>query len=229
MVALTGALSASPSLLLKGLSSMRLALPMALIGSISSLFGALVGFVLPVRIIETAMGTVIILIVVLMAFSRKSDFPDVRKARGLSRTMGIEGSYLEETLQKEVSWSVHITPWGFLMFVVIGFMGGMFGLGVGWANVPVFNLLLGAPLKISVATSSLTISLNSTAAAWVYLHEAAVLPLITIPSVAGMMLGTRLGARILPKAPTRMIRWFVVGFLLLAGVRTILKGTGIWV
>ena len=31
-------------------------------------------------------------------------------------------------------------------------MAGMFGLGAGWANVPVLNLLMGVPLKVSVGT-----------------------------------------------------------------------------
>ena len=44
-------------------------------------------------------------------------------------------------------------------------MAGMFGLGAGWANVPVLNLLMGAPLKISVATSKFLLAITDTSAA----------------------------------------------------------------
>jgi hypothetical protein len=114
-----------------------------------------------------------------------------------------------------------------ILFLGIGFFAGMFGLGAGWANVPAMNLFLGAPLKVSVATSGFIISMNS--AAWVYLYRGAVLPLIAVPSVAGMMLGTRLGAKLLPGAKPSFVRWTVIGILLLSGIKGVLEGAGIWV
>ncbi len=37
------------------------------------------------------------------------------------------------------------TAASFISFSFIGFIAGMFGLGAGWAGVPVLNLLVGAP------------------------------------------------------------------------------------
>jgi hypothetical protein len=118
-------------------------------------------------------------------------------------------------------------PLGIVLFVGIGFLAGMFGIGAGWANVPALNLLLGAPLKVSVATSGLILSINDTAAGWIYLNRGAVLPLIAVPSVAGMMIGTRIGARLLGKTRPALVRWLVIAILFLAGVRSILSGTGV--
>ena len=106
-------------------------------------------------------------------------------------------------------------------------MAGMFGLGAGCANVPVFNLFLGVPLRVSFATSIFVLSINDTAAAWVYLHKGAVLPLIAIPSVAGMMIGTKIGAKLLTKVHTRVVRRLVITLLAAAGLRALLKGFGI--
>src|SRR5437667_12276437 len=47
LLALTGALSAAPALLRSGLASLRLAMPLALAGSITSIIGALIGLALP--------------------------------------------------------------------------------------------------------------------------------------------------------------------------------------
>ena len=224
MVALCGALSAGPKLLKGGIASMRLGLPMALFGSIGSIAGAFIGLALPTEIVEGLLGVAIIGIVVLMLVSRRSEFPEFDDADPLGRMLGIRGSYVEETLHREIDWSVHRTPLALATFVLIGMLAGMFGLGAGWANVPALNLLLGSPIKVAVATSGFILTLNDTAAAWVYLNGGAVLPLIAVPSVAGMMLGTRIGAQILPRIQASSIRWIVIAILGVAGIRSLVAG-----
>lgn len=224
MVALCGAISAGPRLLRSGMASMRLGVPLALCGAIGSILGAFVGLALPTDIVQGMLGVAIIGIVVLMLVSRKSEHPEVTSRDALSVALGIEGRYEDESSNRTVEWSVHRLPLSLLVFVVIGILAGMFGLGAGWANVPALNLLLGAPLKVAVATSGFVLALNDTAAAWVYLNGGAVLPLIAVPSVAGMMIGTRFGARLLPKIRAKAIRWIVITILLVSGVRSLLAG-----
>jgi hypothetical protein len=127
-----------------------------------------------------------------------------------------------------VDWKVHRTPAAMAAFAGIGVLAGMFGLGAGWANVPVLNLLMGAPLKLSVGTSGFLLSVIDTSAAWVYLHRGAVLPLLVAPSIIGVMLGARLGARLLRVAPAAVVRRIVIALLLVAGARALAKGLGIW-
>jgi uncharacterized membrane protein YfcA len=113
-------------------------------------------------------------------------------------------------------------------FFFIGLLGGIFGIGAGWANVPAFNLLMGVPLKVAAGTSGMVLSLASSSAAWVYLNQGAVIPMIAVPSVVGMMLGARIGARLLNVLKGSVIRRMVIGVLLFAGARALLKGTGLW-
>ena len=100
----------------------------------------------------------------------------------------------------------------------------MFGLGAGWANVPVLNLLMGAPLKISVATSKFLLSITDTSAAWIYLNKGAVIPMMVLPSLIGIMLGSFVGVRILKVAKPTFIRWMVIGIFFFAGLKAISKG-----
>jgi uncharacterized membrane protein YfcA len=227
LVALSGALSAGSPLLKKGLANLKLALSMALIASISSIAGAMVGLAMPENVVQLSLGATILGISMIMLLSKNSAYPEITEPDTLSQILHIYGIYYDEQLKKEVSWQIHRTPIGLMLFIVIGFMAGMFGLGAGWANVPVFNLVLGAPLRVSVATSIFVLSINDTAAAWVYLHKGAVLPLIAVPSVAGMMLGTKIGARLLTKVHTRVVRKLVITLLAAAGMRALLKGFGI--
>jgi uncharacterized membrane protein YfcA len=228
LVALSTALAAGPGLLKRNLASLRLAMPFALIASTASIFGALIGLALPTNVVQTLLGATIIGIVFIMLSARKSDFPSVPKPDKLSTALGIMGIYHEQSLGKDVEWHIHRTPMALFLFVVIGVMAGMFGLGAGWANVPVLNLLLGAPLKVSVGSSVFLLSITDTAAAWVYLNKGAVLPLMVVPSIVGVMLGSSIGVKILARAKPKAIKWMVIGLLFLAGLKALLKGLGIW-
>ena len=228
LVALASALSAGPSLLAGGLANLRLALPLALVASASSILGATVGFALPTHIVQTALGATILAIVVLMAMAKRSEFPAVDEPDSISRALGMHGILLDPRSGQRIPWHVHRTPIGLAIFFAIGVLAGLFGLGAGWANMPALNLLMGAPLKVSSGTSSFILSLVDSSAAWVYLNKGAVLPMIAVPSVIGMMLGAKIGARLLAVLPAAVIRRLVLGLLAFAGVRALLKGMGIW-
>ncbi len=228
LLALSGSLSATPALLRNGLASLRLALPLALVGSVGSIVGALVGFALPAPVLQTALGATILAIVALMWFGAKADQPRVERPDAIAIALRMNGVYHDPASGQDVDWRVHRTPAALVAFAGIGVLAGMFGLGAGWANVPVLNLLMGAPLKLSVGTSALLLSVIDTSAAWVYLHRGAILPMLVAPTVIGVMLGARIGARVLRVAPASAVRRVAIVVLLVAGLRAMLKGLGIW-
>ena len=102
-----------------------------------------------------------------MLSASKSELPHVEQSDSLSTALRITGIYYEPSMNRDIPWKIHRTWPGLFSFIIIGFMAGMFGLGAGWANVPVLNLLMGAPLKISVATSKFLLSITDTSAAWI--------------------------------------------------------------
>jgi hypothetical protein len=226
LVALSGALAAGPGLLKMNLASLRLAIPVALIASTCAIIGAMIGLALPTNIVQIALGATIIGICILMLTAKKSEVPDVPKADKLSSALNICGVYQEASSGEIIDWKIHRTPHGLALFVIIGIMAGMFGLGAGWANVPVLNLLMGAPLKISVATSKFLLSITDTSAAWIYLNKGCVIPMMVVPSLVGIMLGSFVGVRLLKIAKPTFIRWMVIAILAFAGVKALSKGFG---
>ncbi len=224
LVALSGALAAGPGLLKANLASLRLAIPVALIASTCAIVGAMIGLALPTNVVQISLGATIIGICVLMLVAKKSVLPEVPKADRLSTILRIYGVYREASTGQIVDWKVHRTPLGLCLFVVIGIMAGMFGLGAGWANVPVLNLVMGAPLKISVATSKFLLSITDTSAAWIYINKGCVIPLMVVPSLVGIMLGSLVGVRLLKVAKPTFIRWMVIAILAFAGGKALSKG-----
>jgi len=230
MVALAGALAAGPGLLRRNLANLRLALPVALIASTFSIIGAMLGLYLSALnpdIIQVCLGMTIVGIAALLIFSKNSEKPIVTKQDAIGMALGLGGVYWDEGARENVEWKTHRTVLGLFMFILIGLVAGMFGLGAGWANVPVLNLLMGAPLKISVGTSKFLLSITDTSAAWIYMNRGCVIPLIGVPSIVGLMLGSLLGVKLLARAKPKMIRYFVIIVLLFAGLKAMDKGLGL--
>ena len=230
MVALAGALAAGPGLLRRTLANLRLALPVALIASTFSVLGAMLGLYLSALnpdIIQTCLGATIVGIAVLLLVSKNTEKPVVNRQDAIGLALGLGGAYWDDGARESVQWKTHRTLLGLFMFILVGLLAGMFGLGAGWANVPVLNLLMGAPLKVSVATSKFLLSITDTSAAWIYMNRGCVIPLIGVPSIVGLMLGSLIGVKILAVAKPKMIRYIVIAVLFFAGLKAIDKGLGL--
>jgi len=230
MVALAGALAAGPGLLRRNLANLRLALPVALIASTFSIIGAMLGLYLSSLnpdIIQVCLGVTIVGIAILLLASKNTEKPVVNKQDAIGLALGLRGAYWDDGARESVEWKTHRTLLGLCMFVLVGLLAGMFGLGAGWANVPVLNLLMGAPLKVSVATSKFLLSITDTSAAWIYMNRGCVIPLIGVPSIVGLMLGSLIGVKILAVAKPKMIRYMVIAVLFFAGLKAIDKGLGL--
>lgn len=227
LFALAGTLAAGPPLLRAGMASIRLVMPLALVGSVASFAGALVGLALTARMVNTTLGVLIIAIAVLIWRSRSADATNV-EADSLGQMLRLHGEFRDPAAGITIDWRTQRTVLGLAAFAGIGFVGGMFGLGAGFANVPALNLLMSAPLKVAVGSSGLLISVVNSSAAWVYIQRGALLPLIVVPAILGVVLGSRIGAKLLGSTPAPVVRRLVIVVMLIAGLRALLKGTGLW-
>ncbi len=228
IIALAGAMAASPGLLRRGLGNLRLVLPCALMGSIGSIFGATLGLAMPEQLAQVLLGLCILGVAFLLLFTRRSEHPVVPRSDRLAQILQITGIYHEPSSGRSTNWQVHRTPVGLLSFVGVGFVAGMFGLGAGWANVPVFNLVMGVPLKVAVGSSVLMFSTVNATAAWVYLNKGAWLPVLALPSVIGLVMGTSIGVRLLGRSRPQIVRKLVIVILFFAAFSSLLKGLGVW-
>ncbi len=224
LIALAGALAATPTLLRNGLADLRLGLPVALVASSFSILGACLGLALPAAAVQTSLGVLIIAVAALTLASRNMIYPNVSRQDALGHALGMRGVFLEPSSGQSVEWKTHRTGTGLLLFCLIGMIAGMFGLGAGWANVPVLNLVMGVPFKVAVGTSTLVLSLADTSAAWVYIHRGCVLPLMAIPAVICLMAGALTGVRLMVKTNPARIRLLVIAMLAVAGLRSLVAG-----
>ena len=228
LLALSGTLAAGPLLLRNGMANLRLVMPLALAGSTASLAGALIGLAAPADILQTALGATVIAVALLIWHSKGVENLGIEESDPLGALLRLKGRFEDTAAGMRIDWRTRQTAAGFAAFALIGFLGGVFGLGAGFANVPALNLLMGAPLKVAVGSSGLIISIVNSTAAWVYINSGAVLPLLVVPSILGVMLGSRIGAGLLRATPATTVRQLVIVVMLLAGARALLRGLGLW-
>ena len=110
------------------------------------------------------------------------------------------------------------------LFCFVGLISGLFGLGAGWAMVPVFNLVMMAPLKVAAACSKVLIGVGDTAAVWPYMNHGGIFPLFAVPAMIGLVLGTIIGAKLMLRIKAGPIRYLIIGIMLFSGAKLILDG-----
>lgn len=230
IMALTSALSSAPHLIKKGLADVKILSPIVIVSVITSIIGSVVGlwitnvFPLGEAYFTLSLGVILLFIFILMVISKRVEYPVVGRIDAFSKKLGLKGEWYEPSLNTTIEYEATNLPLGMITFSAVGFIAGMFGLGAGWANVPVLNLIMGVPIKVSVATSMAIIAVNDAAASWVYIAKGAMLPLICIPSVLGITIGARIGAKLAEKAKPLFIKYLVLGIMIFAAVLDILKG-----
>lgn len=230
VAALTTSLNSAPHFMEKGLANMKVAAPLVAVSTIFSVIGGIFGlwvsgaFPQGSSYVKISLGIVLFLMLIALATSKNVELPKVDKVDRLSKMLDINGSWYEPTLGRVVEYRTTNLPIAMLAFSGVGFIAGMFGLGAGWANVPVLNLIMGVPLKASVASSMLILAINDSASLWVYLANGAVLPVVVVPVVLGIGIGSRIGSRLAVRAKPKVIKYLVIGLIGLSAIVNILQG-----
>ena len=60
-----------------------------------------------------------------------------------------------------------------------------------------------------------------------YINKGCIIPLLVVPCLVGIMLGSFVGVRLLAVAKPAVVRWIVIAMLAFAGLRALLKGFNI--
>jgi uncharacterized protein len=136
----------------------------------------------------------------------------------------LHGSYYDEALDREVSYSVSHTPLGLALMYGAGMISGLLGIGSGALKVPAMDLAMRLPIKVSTATSNFMIGVTAAASAGVYFSRGDIDPVIAAPVAIGVVLGATAGSKILPRADNRIIRIVFVMVLLIIAAQMVWKG-----
>jgi hypothetical protein len=165
-------------------------------------------------IIRIVLGSVVVLLAsYFVGGGVKREWPEVRRVDRFTARLRLCHPYYEPSLDRVVECPVTGAGWGIAAMMFIGVVAGFFGLGGGWAIVPALNVIMGVPLKMAAAISTLVIGMGGPLTLAPYLAEGAVLPALVAPLIVGHVLGGILGAHLLVRVRSGFIRLVLVGVL----------------
>jgi uncharacterized membrane protein YfcA len=118
-------------------------------------------------------------------------------------------------------------PLGIAGSVFAGLVSALLGVGGGIVKVPVMNLVMGVPLKVSTATSNVMIGITATSSAVIYLLRGEIDPYVAGPTVLGVFVGASFGSRIAGRVDARVLRWLFVVVLVYTAFEMARKALGL--
>jgi len=194
----TGAFSASAYF-----RQRRLDWRLGLLTEISTMPGGLAGSLLTAYVTSKELKNLFAIFLIILALSMiiREDYSRSKREgkkvfpwkRSLRDSSGIEFDYQVDILKL------------LLMGILAGLASGFFGIGGGVIKVPVlYNL--GVPIHIAIATSTFMITLTAFSGTIGHTILGHVLWIKVLGIVPGLLLGTRLGARVAYKAESKILR-----------------------
>ncbi|MGD8568345.1 MAG: sulfite exporter TauE/SafE family protein [Gammaproteobacteria bacterium] len=233
VVAMFSGLVSSGPFMRNGLADIRLIFYCAIPIIIGAMAGSEVAIYLAEHMGKTGDAIVRLLLGIVLVFiaglfilgGSKTEYPEPKVIDRLSMKLGLKSCYWEESLNKTVHYHPTHAVLGGLLFFAVGFTGGFFGLGGGWAVVPVLNLVMAVPLKVSAASSGVLLAIGNAAAIWPYIVKGALIAVIAAPWMIGQVIGGIFGAHILARIKAGFVRNILIVLLILTSIKLLSRGT----
>lgn len=100
-----------------------------------------------------------------------------------------------------------------------GIVSGSLGVGGGIIKVPMLHYILRFPMRKAVATSSFMIGITVAASTVIFTMRGDVAPLVAGPLIAGIFVGAKVGARLMPRVKDEVLKKAFALLILYFGFR----------
>ena len=205
----------------EGFSNIRVGIFLEIATTFGALFGAFLATRISTQAIAIVFGVVLLISAYLASRPRVPRATDQIPDR-LATRLRMNGSFpTDEGIRK---YFVRRVPAGFSIMFGAGALSGLLGIGSGALKVLAMDQAMRIPFKVSTTTSNFMIGVTAAASAGIYLSRGYIDPGLAMPVMLGVLTGSFLGARILPKADTKWLRLVFGGVILFLAIQMIYQG-----
>lgn len=204
----------------EGVTNMRIGMFLEIATTIGAIGGASLALIAPTHSIAILFGLVLLYSASVSFIKRKEENPFFKEPvyndkNKLISLLKLDGSYPSTVGQ--VYYRVFNLGGGFLMMILAGLLSGLLGIGSGAFKVIAMDHIMKIPFKVSTATSNFMIGVTAAASAGIYLLRGYIDPVLSMPVVVGVLLGSMIGAKALLKSKTNKLKFvFAIVIALLA-------------
>ena len=205
----------------EGYTNVRVGMLLEVATTLGAIAGAFIAGLVSTSVIAVVFG----LILLFSAYratrpppERVVDAPPDR----LAAWFRLNGTY--PTAEGERAYTVQHVPAGFGLMALAGTISGLLGIGSGMVKVLAMDQAMHLPFKVSTTTSNFMIGVTAAASAGVYLHRGYIEPALALPVMLGVLAGALLGARILARTRTVLLRRVFDVVLVVIAIEMLYKG-----
>jgi uncharacterized membrane protein YfcA len=210
---------AQPAFVSKGMTNMRLAMFLEVATVAGAVAGGITAVLVDARLLQICFAAILVYVAWQMNRRRDDATPE--------HTGVLESAYFDRATGRDVSYGVRRLPLGFALSVIAGNVSGLLGVGGGAFKVPVMNLIMGVPLKATIATSNLMIGVTGAASATIFYGRGFLDPRHAVPAALGILLGALLGPHVAMRLNARTLARIFQIVLLVFAAAMILRAAGV--
>jgi uncharacterized membrane protein YfcA len=205
----------------EGFTNMRIGMFLEIATTLGALLGAFLAAWVPTSAIAIIFGFVLLYSAYLSSRSLPEQ-PHGGPPDPLATRLRMDGRY--PMPQGPQFYQVYRVPLGFGLMTVAGVLSGLLGIGSGAVKVLAMDQVMRIPFKVSTTTSNFMIGVTAAASAGMYLNQGYIDPGLSMPVMLGVLLGSLLGARVLVRAHTRLLRSAFALLIVALGIQMIYSG-----
>ncbi len=190
---------------------------------VATTLGALLGAFLTARISGGGLGMVFGLVLIYSAWlstRRLPENPGPVPEDSLGERLRLNGSYPGP--EGPLPYHVGHVPGGFALMFGAGTLSGLLGIGSGAMKVVAMDQIMKIPFKVSTTTSNFMIGVTAAASAGIYLKRGYIEPGLAMPVMLGVLAGSMLGAKVLFRSKTQVLRWVFGAVIVFLGLQMII-------
>ena len=213
------------------LTNIRLALVLLVSTTLAALISSLVASFVPTQILSVLFAGVLVYTALTMLRGKRAAppaFDPTDKSDDPSARLGLDAAYYDLASDKVEMYRPKRVRAGTAISALAGVIAGLLGVGGGIVQMPVMNLLMSVPIKAATGTSNFMVGVTATSAAFVRYASGDIDPRIAVPVALFVFLGARVGAWLVPRTPSALLRRIFAFVALGIAVLMLLQGLGIY-
>lgn len=212
---------ASQNYLKAGLVNIRLAMYLGIPTTLGAIIGAFIGLGSSKDFISIFFGAVLFITAVFILLKTNA-LPKKVSQDPLATFLKFNSCYVSN--KETLTYNVKSVPIGTLLMFFAGILSSLLGIGSGVIKVPALDNCMKLPYRVSTATSTLMIGVTAIAGVWIYIPKGYIDPLITFPTVLGVLFGAYVGAKVMPYIKTRNLKILFALIAMIISLKMVYNG-----